>query len=238
MMTAYLAALLMGLTGSLHCAGMCGPIMLFMPFHHFKGAKKVAGVLLYHVSRVAVYAGMAVVLFSFRDLFAPRVQQVISITLGSILLVAGILSFIPGNKRLHLNLPWSQFVTKRLGQFISSPGLSSIALSGMLNGLLPCGLVYMALSASLAMHTAAQAALFTSVFGLGTMPVLFSIVIFRSRLMTGRGTMLRRLTPVIVFSFGCLFLLRGMNLGIPYLSPKVQMSNGQVHACCCHKSKI
>jgi sulfite exporter TauE/SafE len=235
MMSVYITALLMGLAGSLHCAGMCGPIMLFLPFHQLKGAKKVVGILLYHFARVSVYAGMAVVLYSFRELFNPRVQQYVSMTLGATLLLAGLLSFLPLASKWQIKMPWSGFVTKRLGSYMANPGLGAIAASGLLNGLLPCGLVYMALSATLALPTTQQAVTFTYFFGIGTMPMLIGLTFFRNWIVVRKGLSVKKFTPAIVFVFGCIFFIRGLNLGIPYLSPKTQMTNGVVHSSCCHK---
>ena len=229
-------ALLMGFTGSLHCAGMCGPIVWIMPFQVFQGVKKIAALGLYHLGRISVYASLAIVLHSFRSLFDPKVQQYISLGLGGILLVIGILSFFPSHQ-LKINLPWAETVKKHLGKLIGRPGLGTIGLAGILNGLLPCGLVYMALSASLAAATPIDAALFMYVFGLGTLPMLVSITLLKTRFSFIRTPNMRRLVPVMVFAFGCLFMLRGMNLGIPYLSPKVVVEQHGIKACCCHKAK-
>ena len=76
MMSACLMALLMGLTGSLHCAGMCGPIMLFLPFYHFTGLRRFAAITLYHVARISVYASMALIVYYFREAFNPKIQQI------------------------------------------------------------------------------------------------------------------------------------------------------------------
>src|SRR5690606_17654537 len=86
-------AYLMGLTGSLHCAGMCGPIIWVMPFRVLSGFSKWLGIFLYHVGRISVYAAMGAILHSFKSVFRPEWQQYISIVLGGTLLVAGILSF-------------------------------------------------------------------------------------------------------------------------------------------------
>ncbi len=224
----------MGLTGSLHCVGMCGPIMMFLPFHHFTGTRRVFAIGLYHFTRISVYACMAVVIFSFRDAFNPRVQQYVSVGLGCILLIAGLASFFSFSRKLKIQLPWTEFVKKELSHFMGNPALSSIAISGMLNGLLPCGLVYMALSATLVLKAPFQAVFFMYCFGIGTLPALISIIIFKSRIAFFKNGYYKKFTPIIVFSFGCVFLLRGLNLGIPYLSPKVEVSHGQVHSCC-HK---
>jgi len=231
---AILMAFLMGFTGSLHCAGMCGPIIWIMPFQAFSGLQKMLAIALYHIGRISVYALMAVVLHSFKELFNPRVQQYVSVFSGVLLLVAGIITFVPGHS-IKFKLPWSEPVKKMLGKVIGSPGLGAIAAAGVLNGLLPCGLVYMALSATMAMPSAAGAAILMYVFGVGTMPMLVGITLLKSRMNFVKGVNIKRFAPVIVFSFGLLFVLRGLNLGIPYLSPKVEMTAKEVKSSCCHK---
>ena len=226
-------ALLMGFTGSLHCAGMCGPIVFIMPFQLFKGVKKAVAIGLYHTGRISVYAFLALILHSFRSLFDPKIQQYISIVLGGFLLIAGILSFFSVHL-LQIKLPWGGFVKKQLGSVIGKPGLGAITAAGMLNGLLPCGLVYMALSASITLSSAVQAMGLIYFFGIGTLPMLISITLLKNKIHLLRGNHIKKLVPVIVFSFGCLFVLRGMNLGIPYLSPKVEVAHNEIHSCC-HK---
>ncbi len=225
---------LMGFTGSLHCAGMCGPIVWIMPFSVFKGIKKFAAILLYHIGRITIYALLAILLHSFRSLFEPKIQQYISIILGCSLLVLSILSFLP-NSKFKVKLPWAGFVQEQLGNVIGKPNLPAITFAGMLNGLLPCGLVYMALSTTVTTTTALNAALFMYVFGLGTMPMLIGITLLKQKMNFVRTAHIKRFAPILVFAFGCLFVLRGMNLGIPYLSPKVAMVGHTVKACCCHK---
>ncbi len=227
-------ALLMGFTGSLHCAGMCGPIVWVMPFQGFGGLKKALAIAGYHLGRITVYALLGLILFSFKSVFNPHIQQYISLGLGGLLLLLGVISFIPG-KTISGNMPWANWVRQSLGKVMSNPGVGTMAVAGMLNGLLPCGLVYMALSASLAANDTAQVMAFMYVFGLGTAPMLIALTVLRSRMTFLQRFQIRKLVPVFMFAFGGLFLLRGMNLGIPYLSPKVMVEAGQVKACCCHK---
>ena len=156
------------------------------------------------------------------------------IVLGVGLLVIGLLSFLPG-RAIHVRLPWADYVKKQLGHFIGRPGLGTLFMAGTLNGLLPCGLVYMALSSTLSVAGAPQAAAMMYIFGLGTMPMLVSITLLKTRVAFLRSQHIRRLVPVVVFSFGCLFVLRGMNLGIPYLSPRVAVVGHEIKSCCCHK---
>jgi uncharacterized protein len=237
-------AFLMGFTMSLHCAGMCGPIMTVMPFQKFGGFKKGLAIGLYHLGRISVYALFAVLLHSFKGVFNPRIQQYVSVVLGVTLLMAGVVSFFPANK-WKIRLPWAEFVKRSLGRLIWEGGLGSITAAGMLNGMLPCGLVYVALSASLSAPTVGGAALFMYAFGVGTMPILLGVILL-SKSNVGRLTAnflhlpsLKRLVPMLMLVFGGIFVLRGMNLGIPYLSPKVELGANHVikSCCCCHKPK-
>lgn len=229
-----IVALVMGIAGSLHCAGMCGAIMCVMPFQFFTGMRKAIAIALYHLGRISVYASMAIVLHSFRHLFDPKIQQYISIGLGGILLIAGLLSFLPLYGKFQLKLPWTNLVKNNLGRFIGKPSFAAITVAGMLNGLLPCGLVYMALSATLTIPSGTGAALFMYAFGMGTVPALVTITLLKQRIRFLQAGYLKKFVPVVVLVFGCLFVLRGLNLGIPYLSPKVEMSKHQIHSCC-HK---
>lgn len=228
-------ALLMGLTGSLHCAGMCGPIIFVMPFGMMSGFKKWLGIGLYHFARISVYAGMALVLHSFKSMFQPQWQQYISIALGVILLTIGLISFVP-NSKISINLPWAGFVKKQLGHFIGNPTLFSLTMAGLLNGLLPCGLEYMALSSTISAPTAAQSVLLMYTFGIGTVPMMVAITILKNKASFLRMQHVKKLVPVMMFVFGGLFVVRGMNLGIPYLSPKVAIEHNEIKASCCHKN--
>lgn len=227
-------AFLMGLTGSLHCAGMCGPIIWVMPFQVLSGFKKWLGILLYHTGRVSTYALMGVVLFSFKSSFRPEWQQYISILLGGVLLIVGLLSFIPSSK-FSIQLPWTGFVQKHLGKFMGNPNVGTLFITGVLNGLLPCGLVYMALSASMIAPTAINAIGLMYAFGLGTMPMLIALTVIKNKATFLSMNNFRKFVPIFMLLFGCLFVLRGMNLGIPYVSPKVVIEQQEIKAECCHK---
>ena len=229
-----IAALSMGFFGSLHCAGMCGPIMLILPFRFLKGWRKIAAIKLYHFGRISVYAAMGFVLHSFRHLFQPQWQRYISVGLGSLLLVVAVLSFTSGNN-IQLRLPWLNFVKRQSSRFIGRPDLGALTIAGMLNGLLPCGLVYMALSLAATAPSGGSAVLVMYAFGLGTVPMLLAVTLLKGRLRFLQQASLRSAVPVIMLFFGGLFILRGMNLGIPWLSPQVVVTQHTVKSSCCHK---
>lgn len=228
-------ALMMGLTGSLHCAGMCGPIIWIMPFQKYEGVKKWLGIGLYHFGRISVYALLGWILYSFKSIFCPQWQQYISIGLGALLLVAGVVAFIP-NSKIRIMMPWVGAVRKLLSGYIGRPGLSTLLAAGILNGLLPCGLVYMALSASMFADSSLNAVITMYAFGLGTVPMLVGLTLLRGKAGFVNRLSVRKLVPVAMFVFGCLFMVRGMNLGIPYLSPRVTIENQEVKTSCCHKN--
>lgn len=225
-------AFIMGLTGSLHCAGMCGPIIWIMPFQMIKGFKKWLAIGLYHFGRINIYALFGLTLHSFKSLFHPAWQQYISIGLGISLLATGAMTFFSGRQ---FNLPWTGFIKNNIGKFMSAPGLSHLFLAGILNGLLPCGLVYMALSMTVTAGTPLMSMVLMYAFGLGTMPMLIGLTIVRSKALLGRFTNARRYVPVVMLVLGCLFVVRGMNLGVPYLSPKVAIEHNEIKSSCCHK---
>ena len=226
-------ALLMGAAGSLHCVGMCGPIMLVMPFQALSGFGRWLGISLYHLGRISVYALLGLVLHSFTTLFQPHWQQYISVTLGVLLLLTGVLSFF--SARLQFRMPWTGFITKQLGRFMGSPRLSGLFFTGALNGLLPCGLVYMALSMAVTADTALQSMSLMFAFGLGTAPMLVALTVLKMRIAPLLPAF-RKMVPVVIFCFGCVLLVRGLNLGIPWLSPEVKMEQQTVKASCCHQT--
>lgn len=232
-------ALLMGLAGSLHCAGMCGPIVWVMPFQQYSGAKRGLGIGLYHFGRISVYALLGIVLHLFKGLFNPHWQQYFSIIAGVALLAVGLLYFLP-QAGLRFKLPWTDAVTKGLGKVMAQRHPAWLMAAGALNGFLPCGMVYMALAAAVSVSQTWQAASMMYAFGLGTAPMMIAITLLRTKAPL-RAFPLRKWTPVVMLFFGCLFVLRGANLGIPYLSPKAVVAQQECStpkmSCCHHTDK-
>ena len=227
-------AFLMGLTGSLHCAGMCGHIVLVMPFQHLQGIKKILSILTYHSARICVYMTLGLLLFSFKNLFSFQIQQYISLSLGIILFLAGLFSLFP-NKVTHIVLPWTDLVMAQLKRFISNPSLSSFFLTGFLNGLLPCGMVYMALSAAISTsNTPLHSMNLMFFFGLGTLPMLIAFTILKTNTQLMRNLKFRKWIPVLMALFGIIFILRGLGLGIPYISPRAINTPSQIQNIECH----
>ena len=115
--------------------------------------------------------------------------------------------------------------------------IRSMFLIGLLNGFLPCGLVYIAIAGSVSTGTALGGALYMAVFGIGTFPVMLAMTLVGQILSFKMKLKLRKLLPVGVALLAVLFILRGMSLGIPYISPKIEkQESGQTTVDCCHKN--
>jgi sulfite exporter TauE/SafE len=221
-----LSAVILGIMGSFHCVGMCGPIAFMLPVDHKDPAKKLFQVFLYHLGRLSSY-GLIGLIFGFlgKGLYVFGLQQRLSIIIG-VLMVLIIL--IPSRTfgKYNFSRPIYSFLTKiknRLGKELQKKSPDTFLTIGFLNGLLPCGLVYMALFGSIATASPWLGALFMALFGLGTIPLMTTAVYFGSMLKGTAKKSVQRLIPIFVILVGMLFILRGMGLGIPYISPEPVM---------------
>jgi uncharacterized protein len=198
--------LLMGLAGSLHCAGMCSPLAMALT----KNKSFLASNIGYNSGRILVYALLGTIASSLGALFNfGSFQQVVSILLGILFLLVG-LGF--GGIRLPYagsGISWfSAFLKKSFSKVLQHKSSRSSFLLGMINGLLPCGLTYMALSACLILPGAVDGFLFMIYFGLGTWPIMFGITrLFRSALLKNSFQLSRLYKFAMVF-IGCMLLFR------------------------------
>lgn len=226
-------ALITGLVGSLHCAGMCGPIALSLPFKPGSGRTGlVIGRLLYNGGRLITYMLMGAVMGSIGSTLGWfGWQQYLSIGAGVLILLWVIFHYTP--LRIPLRIPAMPFskTFKRLFESGSNGALFGI---GILNGFLPCGLVYVALAGAVASETALNGALYMLLFGLGTFPLMFILSLGRAWKGLQQRLAMRKLIPWMAAVIGILFIVRGMNLGIPYLSPKMTQNKHQTEVECCH----
>jgi hypothetical protein len=222
------AAILLGLLGGLHCAGMCGPLMLALPAAGGSRGRFIAGRLVYQLGRVATY-GLLGVVFGLvgKTLFLAGVQRWVSLTLG-LLLLAGLVA----SPRL-LEVRWLTGGLGRLrslmARYLRERTLGSLAVLGFLNGLLPCGLVYVAGAGATAAGSVWGGVGFMTLFGLGTLPVMLGMSLSGRVVPALLRHRLQRLVPASVAVLALLLILRGLALGIPYLSPDLA-----ARAACCH----
>ncbi len=221
MMPLFVAGLLLGAVSSLHCVGMCGPIAISLPVVKDSYLSKFASSFLYNAGRITTYTILGAVLgtaaFGFAVLNAGRY---LSIGIGILMLV---FLFFPASKMLRNNYLASLFLTlrKNLGNLFARKNYHSVFFIGLLNGLLPCGLVYFALAAAVTAGSIFKSCLFMTGFGTGSLPVMWSLSFFGAVIRPQLGRRIKMLTPYFIFFTACLLIIRGLGLGIPYVSPTI-----------------
>ncbi|WP_298366518.1 sulfite exporter TauE/SafE family protein [uncultured Lutibacter sp.] len=224
-------ALILGLAGSFHCIGMCGPIAFVLPVDRSSKTKISFQIFLYHFGRLISYSIIGV-LFGFigKGLYLAGFQQRLSILMGVIMIAIVIVPASLFNK-FNITKPLYNIIGKvkqQLGLYLNKKSSKSIFLIGFFNGFLPCGLVYMALLGSISTGNVVNGLLYMTIFGLGTIPLMTSAVILGNFVNLSLRNKIQKAIPVFVIIIGLLFILRGLGLGIPYISPsdaKLQISN-------------
>jgi len=230
-----------GLAGSLHCIGMCGPIALALAPGESSRMNHLVGRILYNLGRSVTYGLMGLAAGAIgHTVHVGGYQQIVSIMLGVLLLLAILLpsrfgALLTGT-RFHARL--SKLIGdawKRLIRYSSPPSLLTI---GILNGFLPCGLVYVALAGAVSTASPISGGLYMVAFGLGTLPVMLAISLAGRLVGHGLRSRMNRLLPVAGGLLAVLFILRGLSLGIPYISPRPVVDNQgqQTMKCCEHKA--
>ncbi len=237
------AAVTLGLVGSFHCVGMCGPIALAIPLNNESWFTKITGSVLYNLGRAVTYAIMGAIFGLVSEGFVMAgFQKWVSILMGSIMVLSVLFPSLYKN-RFDFDKKAFSFIGKiklKLGSLLRKKTYSSLFFIGLLNGLLPCGLVYMAIAGALATGSSVSGSLFMFIFGIGTLPMLFAISILGNSISLKLRRKMTKLIPVAVMFIGVLFILRGLGLGIPYISPpdkKLQVpqkTEMKIKGACCH----
>jgi sulfite exporter TauE/SafE len=235
-MTDFIAGLIFAFVGSLHCVGMCGPIALALSAPDTGRVRFVVGRLLYNGGRTVTYMLLGVVAGSIGKTVAlAGVQQILSIVLGVILVLFGLFPFL--QSRLVPRVPafgnFTRSLSQKLGGLLGQRSFPALVLVGILNGLLPCGFVYLALAASVTTGEILRSVVFMAGFGIGTIPVMFAVSLLGKQVGAGIRKKLRIVVPVLTVLLGVLLVLRGSNLGIPYVSPRVEKAP-QAEEVRCH----
>lgn len=216
----YLTAFLTGLLGSFHCAGMCGPIAFALPGNVKEGASFYFGRLLYNLGRMFSYATLGLFFGAFGlGLKLAGLQQSVSIGVGVIILLMVAYQFFLKKGELF-NL-FSMFSSSFIQKLFKSRNRFALFGIGVFNGFLPCGFVYIAILGASVTQDMFSGALFMLCFGLGTLPMMYGVSILGQFISSSIRQKLSRLSPFFAILIAVLFILRGLNLGIPYVSPAI-----------------
>ena len=222
----YIVALITGLVGSLHCIGMCGPIAIALPLGNKGWLHRVMGGISYNVGRTLTY-GILGALFGLlgQGIEMAGLQQWASVGIGAIM-VLSVLFPVLFRGKIKFEQFFFGYAGKMIGKFrklfmISS--IPSLFLIGFLNGLLPCGLVYVAIAGAINTNDIVSGIIYMVIFGLGTIPVMLAIPLLGNMIGSGIRKRFRGVLSVFIVVLGILFILRGLALGIPYISPPNKM---------------
>jgi sulfite exporter TauE/SafE len=223
-MTYHYLAFFMGLLGSIHCAVMCGPLLLAVQAGQQITWKTTINKLLYQSGRILTYGLLGLLLGLIGNVASIQGwQQGFSLVTGIILFGIGLFYMFgkSSSKLASIQTKAIQPFARFMSKWLYRPGGSFVA--GILNGILPCGMVYMALASAVNADSLSNSFVFMMLFGLGTLPLLLLFSFagnFPKRIFKkGFTTVL----PILFLVMGAWFILRGANLDIPYLSPLLQV---------------
>ena len=216
------SAFILGLLGSFHCAGMCGPIAFVLPIDRSNSAKKIVQISLYHIGRLLTYSFIGFIFgWIGKGLYLAGFQQRISILIGVLMIVMILIPVRIFNK-YNFSKPLYSAVGKvksGLGKLLKQKSNKALFSIGILNGFLPCGMVYMALVGAMAGGTSLDGAFYMALFGLGTIPLMTMAVYLGNFLSLNVRAKIQKAVPIFVVVIGLLFITRGLGLGTPYISP-------------------
>lgn len=216
------SAFLFGLISSLHCIGMCGPIAMMLPVDRNNPTKKASQILIYHLGRITAYATIGFVFGLLgKGFYLAGIQQRLSIFIG-IMIIFIVLIPVKLFSKYNFSKPIFKIISNiktALGNQFKNKSYKSIFTIGLLNGFLPCGMVYVALFGAIAMQSPVYGSFYMILFGLGTIPLMSLVIYMNSFLSISVRNKIQKVIPLVAIGIGCLFILRGLGLGIPYISP-------------------
>ncbi|MES2849673.1 MAG: sulfite exporter TauE/SafE family protein [Bacteroidota bacterium] len=227
-------AFAMGIIGSFHCIGMCGPLALALPLKDDSLFSKFTGALLYNSGRIVTYSFFGLAAGSIGQSFSFfGFQQGLSITAGALIALLVILPKLFPLVFKNKNFVGSFFEKLRqtFSRLFLKKNQSALFAIGVLNGLLPCGLVYLAIAGATATGNIIDAVIFMAAFGAGTLPVMWSIAFWGNFINVSLRQRIRKMYPYMMMLMACLLILRGMGLGIPYISPAENSTANKINCC-------
>jgi sulfite exporter TauE/SafE len=224
----------LGLISSFHCIGMCGPLVFALPIQHLPASKRLLGAIIYHLGRVLTYTALGV-FFGFvgKRFFVAGFQQMFSIILGVLILLM-LVSFVLNKRFLHFTFidKTTAVIQEFIIKHMQRKSFISLFSVGAANGLLPCGMVYFAIAGSMATGNIEGGSFFMLAFGLGTLPFMVLLSQFGYVLNIAARNTMKKTVPFFIAGMGILLILRGLNLGIPYVSP--HFDNTAATSVSCH----
>lgn len=229
------SAIILGLISSFHCIGMCGPIAMMLPVDRTNPTKKTTQILTYHLGRLTAYSSFGL-LFGLlgKGLFIAGFQQQLSIIVGLLMILVAV---VPEKvfAKYNFSRPVYNLISKvktSLGKQFKNKSYKSLFTIGLLNGYLPCGMVYVALFGAIAMQSLPIGTLYMFLFGLGTIPMMSAVVYAANFITPKTRNSIQKAIPILTILIGMVFIVRGLGLDIPFLSPSTMSLFVQAEANC------
>jgi len=224
------SGLLLGVVSSFHCIGMCGPLSLALPLGNLTKLQRYRSLFLFHAGRISIY-GLFGFIFGMagRQIYLAGYQRWFSISLGIVVLFLVIQYFFYRNA---FQPSFLKVYYQKLQQWIivlwKNTSRGGFFLLGMANGLLPCGMVYLAVAGALSFSKVDESILFMIMFGFGTLPTLLMVIYLGTFINGSVRSRIRKAIPFLMALMGVILILRGLNLGIPFISPVLESSRAAI----------
>lgn len=239
-----IVAFLLGLASTFHCIGMCGPISLALPLNRTSGATVLMGLIQYHLGRITTYSLLGLLIGSIgMSLRLFHLLQWLSILMGLVMILFAWKRHWIHKMEFRQNT-MMQLLVGNMGKLLASKSPGKLIGLGALNGLLPCGMVFVALGNALLSGSLIGSMAGMAAFGLGTFPAMVAVGYFARQVNQTTRQRINRVFPVLLTIVGFMLIVRGANLGIPYISPKMaelpkkeQPNHQQQVVIECHKNR-
>lgn len=221
-MDLFVTAFTLGILSSLHCVGMCGPLALALPLDRTSKNKTYFGIILYHLGKMLSYILLGGIIGLFgKHLPLAESQQRLSILAGIFIILFALypLLFKKYSKIQSFVYKSMQPIQKQLAKRLKTKRQITLFQIGILNGFLPCAMVYMALVGALATGSFSLSIAFMMIFTLGTLPTMLGLQIFGASIGSNIRYKIQKLMPIFIVGIGVFFILRGLGLGIEFISP-------------------
>ncbi len=236
----------MGLVANFHCIGMCGPIALALPLDRKNAFTTSTGIFIYTAGRSIGY-GLLGILIGIIGYSANLIGA-----LQGLSIVSGVVILLFAWKNYYNNIPKLSFlnkwVSKQMGVIFKNKSEKGrnrrLGTFGFINAFLPCGMVYFALLSALNSGSLANSVLFMIVFGLGTLPGFLGIAFLKNQAYKLKFANNKIIVASFVSLIGIAIILRGLNLDIPYISPKMEIVQNieneadEAVLSCCSKKEV
>ncbi len=228
-----IAGLSLGLISSFHCVGMCGPIAFALPVQHLSSLSRHLAIINYHLGRVLTYSILGAIFgIMGRQIYLAGFQQWFSIVLGVVVLFL-LIGYGSSRTRIQPSIfkKLQYKVQEWMAMLLKDSRPGAFLFLGMANGLLPCGMVYLAIAGALSSSEITDGILFMAAFGSGTLPAMVALSMFGHLASISMRNNIRKLTPYVIATMGILLILRGLNLGIPFISPVLEAARPESAIC-------